>query len=161
MSHTTTTLDAAEMALDPAIHPEVYDGVRSRRIFAFLVDAAVILFLMLAASLVIAILGVFTLGLGWFLFPLVWPVVAIVYTMFTLGGPHSATPGMRFCGIEVRMLSGEKLYPLMALAHSVLFWVSVSFLTPAVLLVALVTRRKQLLHDMVIGSVAVRSGSVR
>ena len=45
----TMTLDAGELAYDPAVHPELYDGVRTRRIFAFLIDAAVILFLMLVA----------------------------------------------------------------------------------------------------------------
>lgn len=159
MSH--TTLDAREMALDPALHPELYDGVRSRRIFAFLIDAAIILVLMILATLVVTLVGIVTLGLGWLLYPLIWPVVAIIYTMFTLGGPHSATPGMRFCGIEIRMLSGDKLYPLMALAHSALFWISVSFLTPLILLVALVTRRKQTLHDLVIGTIAVRSSFLR
>lgn len=157
MSETYRVIDAGEIALDPTVHPELYEGVRTRRIFGFLIDATVILFLMLVASLVVAVLGVFTFGLGWLLFPLIWPFVAIIYTMFTLGGPNSATPGMRFCGIEVRMLSGARLYPLMALVHAVLFWVSVSVLTPLVLLVSLFSRRKRLLHDIVIGTVAVRS----
>ena len=50
MSQTTITLDAGELAFDPAVHPERYEGVRTRRIFAFLIDAAVILFLMLVAT---------------------------------------------------------------------------------------------------------------
>lgn len=157
MSAAYTTIDAGEIALDPVVHPELYDGVRTRRMFAFLIDAAVILFLMLLVSLVIAVLGVFTFGLGWFLFPLVWPFVAVIYTMFTLGGPHSATPGMRFAGVEVRMLSGAKLYPVMALLHSLGFWITVSFLTPLILLVSLASRRKRLVHDIVLGTVAVRS----
>ncbi|MGH6925884.1 MAG: hypothetical protein ACRED5_19335 [Propylenella sp.] len=48
MSH-ATTLDAGELAFDPAVHPELYEGVRTRRIFAFIVDAVVVLFLMVAA----------------------------------------------------------------------------------------------------------------
>jgi uncharacterized RDD family membrane protein YckC len=151
------TLGAGAIALDPAVHPERYEGVRTRRVFAFLVDATVILFLMLVASLVIAVLGVFTLGLGWLLFPAVWPVVAILYTVLTLGGPNSATPGMRFAGIEMRTVRGERLDYGLALLHAFGFWLSVTVLTPLVLLVALFTARKQLLHDLVIGTVAVRS----
>ena len=156
MSH-TMTYDAAELAVDPAVHPERYENVRTRRSLAFFVDAAVVLFLMVVASLVILVLGVFTLGLGWLLFPLVWPVVAVLYSMLTLGGPRSATPGMRFMGIEMRTLQGERLnYPL-ALLHALGFWFSVTLLTPLILLVALFTPRKQLLHDLALGLVAVRS----
>lgn len=157
MSQTTYDVDGAELALDPAVHPERYDGVRTRRSFAFLVDSAVIFFLMVLASIVILILGIFTFGFGWLLFPLVWPAVAILYSMLTLGGPSSATPGMRFVGIEMRTLRGETLgYPL-ALLHALGFWFTVTLLTPFVLLFALLTPRKQLLHDLALGSVAIRS----
>ncbi len=157
MTDTYATIDAGELALDPAIHPEIYEGVRTRRIFAFLIDVSIIMFLMLVAALVIAVLGVFTLGLGWFLLPLVWPVVAILYEVLTKGGPASATPGMRMVGIELRTLAGERLnYPL-ALLHSLGFWFSVTLLTPAVLLVSLFSSRKQLVHDLALSTAAVRS----
>ncbi len=153
----TTILDAGELEFDPAVHPERYEGVRTRRSFAFLIDGAVILMLMAVASIIIAVLGIFTLGLGWLLFPAVWPLVAILYTVLTLGGPHSATPGMRFTGIEVRTLRGERMNYLLALAHSVLFWITVTILTPLVLIVALFTPRKQLLHDLALSVAAIRS----
>jgi uncharacterized RDD family membrane protein YckC len=151
------TLDADALEFDPAVHPERYDGVRSRRIFAFLIDAAVVVFLMLVAYAVIAVVGLFTFGLLWFLLPAVWPVVALLYSVLTLGGPSSATPGMRFTGIEMRTVGGAPLDYGLALLQTVLFWLSVSILTPFVLLVGLFTARKQLLHDLVIGVVAVRS----
>jgi len=153
----TMTLDAGELALDPAVHPERYEGVRTRRSFAFLVDAGVILFLMIVTWIVIAVLGVFTLGVGWLLFPAVWPVVAILYTVLTLGGPNSATPGMRFTGVEMRTVRGEPMNYGLALLHALGFWFSVGILTPLILVVALFTPRKQLLHDLLIGTVVVRS----
>jgi uncharacterized RDD family membrane protein YckC len=153
----SVTIDAGELSFDPVVHPELYDGVRTRRIFAFLVDVAIILFLMILAYVIIAILGVFTLGLLWLLLPAVWPVVAILYSMLTLGGPASATPGMRFTGIEMRTSRGERLDYGLAVLHPLLFWFSVAILTPLVLVVALFTSRKQLLHDLVLGTVAVRS----
>ncbi len=159
MSQTAIAYDSEERALDPDVHPERYEGVRTRRAFGFLVDAAIVLTLMVVASIVIAILGVFTFGLGWFLFPAVWPVVAILYTVMTLGGPNSATPGMRLMGVEIRTLRGERLDYGLALLHSLGFWFSNALLTPLILLVALFTRRKQLLHDLVLGTVAVRSTS--
>ncbi len=152
------SIDRTEFALDPAAHPERYEGVRSRRMLAFLLDATAILLLMLVAFVVVTLLGLLTLGLGWFLFPAIWPVVALLYEVLTKGGPASATPGMRAVGIELRTLSGERLdYPL-ALLHSLGFWFSVTVLTPLVLVVGLFTGRKQLLHDFLLGTVVVRSG---
>lgn len=153
----TITIDAGELEYDPAIRPARYEGVRTRRVFAFLVDFAVVLFLMVAAYVLIGVVGVFTLGLLWFLLPAVWPVVAILYSVLTIGGPNSATPGMRFMGIEIRNVRGERIDYGIALLHVLGFWFSVAILTPLVLLVALFTERKQLLHDLVLGTVAVRS----
>ena len=157
MTDTYSTLDSRDAAFDPAVRPELYDGVRSRRVFAFLVDAAVVLVLMLGATMVVALLGVLTLGLGWLLFPLIWPLVAIAYNAFTLGGRHSATPGMRFMGVEMRMAGGAPMNPVMAVVHAIGYWLSVTFLTPLVLLVALFTPRKQLLQDLLLGTFVIRS----
>jgi uncharacterized RDD family membrane protein YckC len=156
MAH-TMTLESGELALDPAVHPERYQGVRTRRSFAFLVDLGVVLFLMIVSWIVIGVLGVFTLGVGWLLFPAVWPAVAILYTVLTLGGPNSATPGMRFTGVEMRTVRGEPMNYGLALLHGLGFWFSVGILTPLILVVALFTPRKQLLHDLLIGTVVVRS----
>ena len=41
-----------------------------------------------------------------------------------------------------------------------LFWVSISFLTPLVLLVGLFNGRRRLLHDIILGTVVINS-SVR
>jgi uncharacterized RDD family membrane protein YckC len=156
MSETTLSLHPAETAYDPAVHPERYEDVRTRRMFAFLVDAAVILFLMLLAYVVITVLGIFTLGLGWLLFPAVWPVVAILYEVLTIGGPNAATPGMRFTDVEIRTVRGELPGYGLALLHVFGFWISVTLLTPLVLVVGLFTERKQLLHDLVLGTMAIR-----
>ena len=157
MSQTFQDYQSGGLAYDSAAHPDRYDGVRSRRVFAFLIDAAVVLFLMLVASLLIGALGIFTLGLGWFLFPLIWPVVPIIYSVLTVGGRHSATPGMRFAGIEMRTTDGEPMTPLLAMLHALGFWFTVTLLTPFILVVALLNGRKQLLHDLALGTVAVRS----
>jgi len=44
--------------------------------------------------------------------------------------------------------------------HAVLFWVSVSFLTPLILLIGLFNGRRRLLHDIILGTVVINS-SVR
>jgi uncharacterized RDD family membrane protein YckC len=64
---------------------------------------------------------------------------------------------MRFTGIELRTVRGGRLDYGLALLQTVLFWLSVSILTPLVLIVGLFTERKQLLHDLLLGIIAVRS----
>jgi len=106
----------------------------------------------------IALFGIVTLGLGWMLFWLVSPlsvVWALLYYGFSLGGPHSATVGMRIMDLQLRTWYGEPGYFVLGAAHAVLYWISVSILTPFVLLVGLISSRKQLLHDMVLGTVII------
>ena len=88
---------------------------------------------------------------------MVWPLVPILYNTLTLGGPNSATPGMRVMGVEMHSFDGGRMYPLLALLHGVLFWLSVTFLTPVVIVVTLFTPRKQLLHDLLLGTFVIRA----
>ncbi len=131
------------------------DGVLGKRVFAFLIDVVIIFGLTIGAFVLVAVLGVFTLGLGWLLFPLLWPGVALIYSAFSVGGPKASTIGMRTMGLEVRMLDGSRLNPVIAAVHAVGFYASVAILTPFVLLVALFSDRKRLLHDLVLGTVVV------
>ena len=111
----------------------------------------------------ILLFGLLTLGLGWALFWLAWPtsvVWAIVYYGATLGGPHSATIGMRVMDLQLRTWYGAPGYFVLGAMHAALFWVSVSFLTPLVVLVGLFNGRRRLLHDIVLGTVIINS-SVR
>ena len=85
-------------AFDPDIQPELFRGVLTRRVFAFLIDLIVLSVPVILGYIFIAVFGVITLGLGWMLFWLAWPatiVWAIVYYGASIGGPHSATMGMR------------------------------------------------------------------
>jgi uncharacterized RDD family membrane protein YckC len=129
--------------------------VLSKRLVGFFVDAVIIVTLMIPALIVVVVLGVLTFGLGFLLVPPLFAVVALGYVAVTLGGRRSATIGMRMAGVEVRTRTGQKMFPLLAILHSLLFWFSVSFLTPLVLIVGLFTERKQLLHDLLLGVVVI------
>src|ERR1700712_2501240 len=148
---------------DPWLQPELFRGVLTRRVFAFLIDLVVLSIPVMLACVFIAVFGVVTLGLGWTLFWLVSPgsvIWALIYYGATLGGPHSATMGMRVMDLELRTWYGGPSYFVLGAMHAVLFWLSVSFLTPLVLLVGLFNGRHRLLHDIVLGTVVVNS-SVR
>lgn len=150
-------------AFDPLYQPELFRGVLTRRVFAFLIDLLVLSVPIILAVIFIAVFGVVTLGLGWALFWLVSPasvIWAIVYYGMTLGGPHSATVGMRVMDLEMRTWYGEPSYFLLGATHAVVYWISVSILSPLVLLVGLFNKRRRLLHDIVLGTVVINT-SVR
>jgi uncharacterized RDD family membrane protein YckC len=143
---------------DADSRPDLFDGILSKRIVAFLIDAVLIVALLIPAGLMVLILGFVTLGLAWFLFPILFAIVALGYVALTLGGPASATLGMRMTGVAMRTWSGQKMFPLLAVMHALIFWFSVGLLTPLILLVGLFTERKQMLHDLLVGVVALNAG---
>ena len=156
-----STADSRQDQYDPLVRPELFSGVRSRRMFAFLIDVVGIFILTSIAAIVVFFLGIFTFGLAWLLYAAIGPVVALLYVAFTLGGPTAATPGMRAMGLEMRLWYGAKPYPLLAAVHALMFWFSVSLLTPLILLVSLFSDRKRLLHDIVLGTVVINSDASR
>jgi len=150
-------------AFDPWEQPELFRGVLTRRFFAFLIDLLVLSVPVVLVSLFIAVFGLVTLGLGWVLSAFVAPasvIWAIVYYGMTLGGPRSATVGMRVMDLEMRTWYGEPSYFLLGATHAVVYWISVSMLTPLVLLVGLFNGRRRLLHDIILGTVVINT-SVR
>src|SRR3979409_2563293 len=110
-------------AFDPNLQPELFRGVLTRRVFAFLIDLVVLSVPVILGYIFIAVFGLITLGLGWGLFGLagratiVW---AIVYYGASLGGPHSATVGMRVMDLEQRTWYGAPGYFVLGAMHAVL-----------------------------------------
>lgn len=147
-------------AYDPATQPEYFEGVLARRLLAFAIDAVIIIAPIVLLAIFIFVFGIVTLSLGWMLFPVLGPafvIWAIWYNAMTLGSPASATLGMRAMDIEMRTWYGAPCYSLLGAVHAVLFWVSLSALTPFVLVVALFNDRRRLLHDFVAGTVVVNT----
>jgi uncharacterized RDD family membrane protein YckC len=145
-------------AFDPYDQPDLFRGVLTRRVVAFLIDLVVLAIPIVLAVIFIAVFGLITLGLGWLLFWLVSPlsiVWALVYYGVTLGGPYSATIGMRTMDLELRTWYGAPGYFVLGAAHALLFWVTISFLTPLILIVGLLNGRKRLLHDILLGTVVI------
>jgi uncharacterized RDD family membrane protein YckC len=147
-------------AYDPATRPELFEGVLSRRIVAFLIDACIVLAPMLVVALFMLVFTVVTLGFGIFVFALLGPITAIwaiLYVGITLGSPHSATYGMRAMGLEMRTWYGAPMYFLLGAVHALFFWVLTSALTPLVLLVTLFNSRRRTLHDYLTGTLVINN----
>jgi uncharacterized RDD family membrane protein YckC len=134
--------------------------VLARRMIAFMIDLAIITVPIVFACIFIFFFGVVTFGLGWALFVLVAPgavIWAVIYCGVTMGGPASGTIGMRTVDLEVRTWYGAPCYSLLGAVHAIAFWVTISALTPLVLVIGLVNERRRLLHDFLLGTVVINN----
>ncbi|MFC5386395.1 RDD family protein [Aquamicrobium segne] len=134
-----------------------YDGVRTRRVLAFFIDYLIVGLLSIPFAILVLLLGLLTFGLGWALFGFLVPLVALTYVWFTLGGKEQATVGMKWMNIRLERLDGQPVDGIFALIHSILFWAANVILTPLVLLIMLFTDRKRALHDLLLGTVVIRT----
>ena len=134
---------------DPDRQPVFYDGVPAKRLFAWLVDVALILGVML-------ILGIVTLTLTFWLWPLFWVATSFLYRSLTIG-TGSATLGMRLMNIELRNARGQRLDGGEALLHTIAYLVCASFFLPQVLSIAMIALgpRHQSLPDILLGTAAI------
>lgn len=154
------TVELKPHAYDPVRNPELFEGVLARRIVAFAVDVIVILTPVAIAAVFIFLFGLVTFGLGWALFWLLSPgtvIWALLYYGFTFGSPASATIGMRVMDLEMRTWYGAPCYFVLGAVHAIIFWLSISTLTPFILLVGFFNERNRLLHDIVLGTVVINN----
>jgi len=153
-------IDIKPHAYDPIRSPELFEGVLARRIVAFVIDFILIAIPVVLAAMFIFAFGLVTLGLGFALYWLLPPatvVWALIYFGATLGSPRSATIGMRVMNLEMRTWYGAPAYFVLGAVHAIVFWVSISALTPFILLVAFFNDRRRLLHDIVLGTVVINN----
>ena len=154
------SIDVKPHAYDPAVNPELFEGVLARRFVAFLIDVTILAIPVMFAAIFIFIFGVITLGIGWALYWLLSPAAAIwaiCYYGYTFGSPASATIGMRVMDLEMRTWYGAPAYFVLGAVHAIVYWVTVSFLTPFILLVAFFNHRRRLLHDMLVGTIVINN----
>jgi uncharacterized RDD family membrane protein YckC len=154
------SIDLKPHAYDPAVNPELFRGVLARRFIAFVIDLVIIMLPIAFAAIFIFFLGLVTFLLGWALFWLLYPaaiVWALVYCGSTLGSPASATIGMRMMDLEMRTWYGAPAYFVLGAVHAIVFWATISILTPLVLVVGLLNERHRLLHDILLGAVVINN----
>src|SRR5215831_21207640 len=154
------SIDVKPHAYDPATQPELFDGVLARRVVAFVIDFFIIAGPVVLAYLFAFVFTIVTFGLGIVLFwllPTLVVVWAIIYFGATLGSERSATVGMRVMDLEMRTWYGAPAYFVLGAVHAIVFWVSVSFFTPLVLLLPFFNERRRLLHDILVGTVVINN----
>ena len=149
---------ATHFVLDPFADPRAFEGVALRRIFAYLVDLAVLVGLFILYKVALALLTIVTLGVLTPLLVLLGAAIPIAYHTLTIGGPGSATPGMRLLDLQVSVWNGGKPGYLQAFMHTAVFYVTTGFTGGLILLWALFSNRRRCLHDILCGTLVHRRG---
>ncbi len=134
---------------DPDRQSVFYDGIPAKRLLAWVVDVVLIF----AAMIVV---GLLTLTLAWWLWPLFWVAVSFLYRSLTIG-TGSATLGMRLMNIELRNALGQRLNGSEAMVHTGLYLVCASFFLPQILSIASIAlgQRHQSVPDLLLGTAAI------
>lgn len=141
---------------DPETAPELFEGVLTRRVFAFGIDLVVMGIMILIFAFVGLIAGFLTFGLAWLALFLVVPATIVLYYGATLGSTKRATLGMQAMDIVLTPTRGQPLDGWMAIIHAAVFWLTTWISWPISLLFALFTPRRQMIHDLVVGTLMVR-----
>jgi uncharacterized RDD family membrane protein YckC len=149
-------------AYDPDASPELFEGVLARRLIAFVIDLIILATPILLGAIFIVASTVATLGLAGVIFallsPLYWPLIVIwgiCYYGFSFGSQASATIGMRVMDLEMRTWYGSPAYFVLGAVHAIVFWLTISFIWPATLLLGFFNSRKRLPHDMLVGTIVI------
>jgi uncharacterized RDD family membrane protein YckC len=140
---------------DPVARPDYFDGVVLRRSVGYLIDCVILFLLGLVLTVALSIFGIITFGLGFHLFPLL-SIVPIAYSTLLIGGPDSATFGMRLMDVQVRSWSGERPNMIQALVMTLLFYGTIAITWFFGLLVIFFNARRRAAHDFLAGTVVVR-----
>ncbi|MGV8855693.1 MAG: RDD family protein [Devosia sp.] len=141
---------------DPRTAPDLFEGLLTRRVFAFVIDLIVIGLMIMAFSFVGLIAGFLTFGLGWLALTIVVPASLVLYYGATLGSPRRATLGMQAMDIVLTPTRGQPLDGWMAIIHAGVFWITTWISWPLSLLFALFTPRRQMIHDLITGTLMLR-----
>jgi uncharacterized RDD family membrane protein YckC len=143
---------------DDLASPALYEGVRTRRIGAYLVDVCIILAINVVLHVLLVVIGLLTFGLAWLLLgPITFLTVGLAYDTLTIGGGRGATPGMRLFGVEARGVHGERPDYWQAFLMTALFYATVPITSFLILAVALFSDRKRTLHDILSGITVIRA----
>ncbi|KKB84023.1 hypothetical protein VW29_12670 [Devosia limi DSM 17137] len=150
------TQNARPALPDPSTAPELFEGLLTRRVTAYVIDLVIMGAIVVGLSIVGLIAGFLTFGLAWVALAIVVPAAIVIYYAATLGSSRRATIGMQMMDIVLTPTRGYPLDGWMAFLHAALFWLTFWISWPVSLLFALFTPRRQMIHDLVMGTMMVR-----
>jgi uncharacterized RDD family membrane protein YckC len=133
-----------------------FRSVLLRRALANLIDWTILTFALAVVGFVFVLTKIITFGLLSIPTAIIGLALPFVYFIGYIGGPSSATPGMKVMDIEVRDLSGLRPDLFQAGLRTFLYSASIVALTPLILLVVFFNRRRRALHDILSATIVVR-----
>ena len=144
--------DWEDVAVDRLADERLFEGVRGRRVVAFLIDLAVV-------GLLIFVLWAVAIGPVLLTFgPLLMLATALLpfaYHTLCIGGPWHGTLGMRVMGLTVISTDGKSpAYPQAAI-QTAIFMVTAALTQFLVVLVACFNDQGRCLHDYLAGTLVV------
>jgi uncharacterized RDD family membrane protein YckC len=141
---------------DPSTAPELFEGILMRRVLAYIIDLGILIGVSFLILLVGVIAGFLTFGIGWAVLPIVIPVVILGYYAMTLGSRMRATVGMAAMDLVLTPTRGKPLDGWRILIHPIVFWITWWIAWPVSLAIALFTPRREMVHDLIAGTLMVR-----
>jgi len=138
-------------------NPALYDGVFSRRIVAYILDALLAFIFCILIGLATCIMPV--VSVPWFIFGT--PVVHFILTAATIGGRRAATPGMRAMGLRTIAWTGENPGPLRGIIMAAMFYLTVPTTGFLMLIFGFFDSRGRLLHDHLAGILVYRAEAAK
>ena len=141
---------------DPVTAPELFEGVLTRRVIAYIIDLVIMSIAASVLAIVGLIAGFLTFGLAWLVLPFAIPLLILGYYAVTLGSPARATVGMQVMDIVLTPARGRPLDGWKILIHPIVFWITVWVAWPFSLVIALVTPRREMVQDLVTGTLMLR-----
>jgi uncharacterized RDD family membrane protein YckC len=141
---------------DPSTAPELFEGLLTRRVAAWFIDVVVMSAMIAAFSVIGLIAGFLTFGLAWLALIVVIPATVVLYYGATLGSAKRATLGMQAMDLVLTPTRGQPLNGPMAFVHAAVFWITIWISWPISLLFTLFTPRRQMIHDLIVGTLMVR-----
>lgn len=140
---------------DPLRARVYYQGIRLKRVLAYLIDVLIVLALAGGWWVIGFVLSFITFFLFWPLVVTGAALLPIAYHTYCIGSERHATLGMRALGIRVAVWNGRNPSYLQAFIQTVLFYASVSGPQILILLVSFFNDRGRCLHDILCGTVVV------
>jgi uncharacterized RDD family membrane protein YckC len=137
--------------------PRRFDGVLLRRFCAAGMDFVIAFVLSSVLWLANCMATIATLGLLSLPALLLAPVVIhVAMSTYLMAGENGGTIGMRAFGLRVVNLEGRKIDHVQAFLMASMYFATMTLFFP-VLAVGFFTARSRLLHDIVVGTVVIRS----
>lgn len=151
----------ADAAPDPLEAPELYDGIRVKRLVAYAIDLIIIAVLLVALWVVGSIFALITLGLLYPVLAVAAFILPFAYHTLLIGGGSNATVGMRIMDLRVVAWNGHRPGYAQAALQTFLFYASLAMATFLVLAFSFFNPRGRCLHDFVAGTVTVNDLHLR